>query len=240
MAIRPSILNSCHWVQFKTESKYGIHSINYHFNGLHFNIILMVIFSVHICCTTARVINITTWFRRFINQSEHQMIMQRYTGAHEWWLAVKILDTFVGDLSGKQNYKKMFFLLNQNVGIIIFFNQTICFLSLSELQAKILVLPLSHSALNNWPFTLEHISGLADPLAVRIALSALDAVQLVGMPESDCIIAQAAVYLARAPKSREVMEKLLFIRYFTLITDLFERWSMWIWLKNQKIRLKTI
>ncbi|XP_031630272.1 ATPase WRNIP1-like [Contarinia nasturtii] len=46
--------------------------------------------------------------------------------------------------------------------------------------------------------------GLADPQAVGIALSALDAVQLVGMPESDCIIAQAAVYLARAPKSREM------------------------------------
>lgn len=51
---------------------------------------------------------------------------------------------------------------------------------------------------------LQTISGLADPQAVGIALSALDAVQLVGMPESDCIIAQAAVYLARAPKSREV------------------------------------
>lgn len=47
--------------------------------------------------------------------------------------------------------------------------------------------------------------GLADPQAVAIALSALDAVQLVGMPESDCIIAQCAVYLARAPKSREVI-----------------------------------
>ena len=46
--------------------------------------------------------------------------------------------------------------------------------------------------------------GLADPNAVTVALSALDAVQLVGMPESDCIIAQCAVYLARAPKSQEV------------------------------------
>lgn len=48
--------------------------------------------------------------------------------------------------------------------------------------------------------------GLADPQAVGIALSALEAVQLVGMPESDVIIAQAAVYLARAPKSREVFQ----------------------------------
>lgn len=50
--------------------------------------------------------------------------------------------------------------------------------------------------------------GLADPNAVGIALSALEAVQLVGMPESDCIIAQTAVYLARAPKSREVYDAL--------------------------------
>lgn len=45
--------------------------------------------------------------------------------------------------------------------------------------------------------------GLADPNAVQVALSALQAVQLVGMPESDCIITQCAVYLARAKKSRE-------------------------------------
>lgn len=38
-----------------------------------------------------------------------------------------------------------------------------------------------------------------------VALSALDAVKLIGMPEADCIIAQTAVYLARAPKSREVI-----------------------------------
>lgn len=50
--------------------------------------------------------------------------------------------------------------------------------------------------------------GLADPNAVNVALGALQAVQLVGMPEADCIIAQAAVYLARAPKSREVHDAL--------------------------------
>lgn len=48
--------------------------------------------------------------------------------------------------------------------------------------------------------------GLADPNAVQVALSALQAVQLVGMPESDCIITQCAVYLARAPKSRETYQ----------------------------------
>lgn len=40
-----------------------------------------------------------------------------------------------------------------------------------------------------------------------MAIAALDSVQLVGMPESDVIIAQTAVYLARAPKSREVHQK---------------------------------
>lgn len=45
--------------------------------------------------------------------------------------------------------------------------------------------------------------GLADPQAVSIALSALNAVQLLGMPEADCVIAQCAVYLARAPKNPE-------------------------------------
>jgi len=50
--------------------------------------------------------------------------------------------------------------------------------------------------------------GLADPHAVSIALSALNAVQLVGMPESDVIIAQAAVYMARATKSRAMQNAL--------------------------------
>lgn len=45
--------------------------------------------------------------------------------------------------------------------------------------------------------------GLADPQAVSIALTSLNAVQLVGMPEADVIIAQCAIYLARAPKSTE-------------------------------------
>lgn len=65
------------------------------------------------------------------------------------------------------------------------------------------------------------ILGLADPNAVSIALSALDAVQLVGMPESDVIIAQAAVYLARAPKSREVsFEFIKTIEFFPFFNEL--------------------
>lgn len=46
--------------------------------------------------------------------------------------------------------------------------------------------------------------GLADSNALTVATSTLAAVQAVGMPEADCIIAHCAVYLARAPKSREV------------------------------------
>lgn len=45
--------------------------------------------------------------------------------------------------------------------------------------------------------------GLADPNALILATSTLAAVQHLGMPESDCIIAQLVVYLARAPKSTE-------------------------------------
>lgn len=51
--------------------------------------------------------------------------------------------------------------------------------------------------------------GLADPHAVTVAMSALNAVQFVGMPESDCIIAQCAIYLARAPKSTEAYVALM-------------------------------
>ncbi|XP_055625062.1 ATPase WRNIP1-like [Toxorhynchites rutilus septentrionalis] len=46
--------------------------------------------------------------------------------------------------------------------------------------------------------------GVADTNALTVATSTLAAVQAVGMPEADCIIAHCAVYLARAPKSREV------------------------------------
>ena len=43
--------------------------------------------------------------------------------------------------------------------------------------------------------------GNADPLALVIATSALQAVELVGMPEGRIPLAQAAVYIASAPKS---------------------------------------
>ena len=43
--------------------------------------------------------------------------------------------------------------------------------------------------------------GLADPLALTLALAAKDAVHFVGRPEADLALAQAAVYAALAPKS---------------------------------------
>ncbi len=43
--------------------------------------------------------------------------------------------------------------------------------------------------------------GLADPRAVELAIAAVDAFRLVGEPEGDLFLAQAAVYLAVAPKS---------------------------------------
>jgi putative ATPase len=43
--------------------------------------------------------------------------------------------------------------------------------------------------------------GIADPRALTLAVSALNAVEFVGMPEARIILAQAAVYVACAPKS---------------------------------------
>lgn len=46
--------------------------------------------------------------------------------------------------------------------------------------------------------------GLADPHALTIAVSAMQAAQLVGWPEARIILAQACTYLALAPKSNSV------------------------------------
>ena len=43
--------------------------------------------------------------------------------------------------------------------------------------------------------------GLADPTALRLAVTTYRAVEVVGLPECDVALAQAAVYLACAPKS---------------------------------------
>lgn len=43
--------------------------------------------------------------------------------------------------------------------------------------------------------------GMADPLALQVALAAMEAFHFIGHPEGDLALAQAAVYLATAPKS---------------------------------------
>ncbi|WP_319404821.1 replication-associated recombination protein A [uncultured Desulfosarcina sp.] len=46
--------------------------------------------------------------------------------------------------------------------------------------------------------------GNADPFALRLALGAMDSFRFLGHPEGDLALAQAAVYLATAPKSNSV------------------------------------
>ena len=48
--------------------------------------------------------------------------------------------------------------------------------------------------------------GLADPMALLQASAALGAVEKIGMPESRIILAQAALYIAMAPKSNSVLK----------------------------------
>ncbi|MCS7175850.1 replication-associated recombination protein A [Pseudothermotoga sp.] len=50
--------------------------------------------------------------------------------------------------------------------------------------------------------------GLADPFALMMAVSAAQAVEYVGMPECALNLAEAAIYLASAPKSNSVYEAL--------------------------------
>jgi putative ATPase len=52
-------------------------------------------------------------------------------------------------------------------------------------------------------FAAEDV-GLADPGALRIALAARDAFHFLGSPEGELALAEAAVYLATAPKSNSV------------------------------------
>jgi putative ATPase len=50
--------------------------------------------------------------------------------------------------------------------------------------------------------------GLADPRALQIAVAAAHALEHVGLPEARLNLAQAAIYLARAPKSNSVIRAL--------------------------------
>jgi putative ATPase len=54
-------------------------------------------------------------------------------------------------------------------------------------------------------FATEDV-GLADPDALRLAVAARDAYQFLGSPEGELALAEAAVYLATAPKSNRVYE----------------------------------
>ncbi len=47
--------------------------------------------------------------------------------------------------------------------------------------------------------------GMADPQALNVAVSAAQAVERVGMPEARIILAEAAIYVATAPKSNSVV-----------------------------------
>jgi putative ATPase len=47
--------------------------------------------------------------------------------------------------------------------------------------------------------------GNADPQALTVAVAAKDAVHFIGMPEGNTALAQAAIYLATAPKSNAVL-----------------------------------
>jgi putative ATPase len=53
-------------------------------------------------------------------------------------------------------------------------------------------------------FASEDI-GIADPQALAVAVAAKDAVHFIGMPEGNTALAQAAIYLATAPKSNAVL-----------------------------------
>ncbi|TPX35571.1 hypothetical protein SmJEL517_g02088 [Synchytrium microbalum] len=61
-------------------------------------------------------------------------------------------------------------------------------------------------------FASEDI-GVADSSCLQVAMAALQAAQVIGMPESDCILAHAVVHLARAPKSIEVYKALKLVKH---------------------------
>ncbi len=48
--------------------------------------------------------------------------------------------------------------------------------------------------------------GMADPQALQVAVAAKDAIHFLGLPEGDLALAEAAIYLATAPKSNSLYE----------------------------------
>jgi putative ATPase len=61
--------------------------------------------------------------------------------------------------------------------------------------------------------------GLADPRALLVAVAAAQAVEHVGLPEAQLNLAEAALYLARAPKSNSVIAALERARTDALSSD---------------------
>jgi putative ATPase len=61
--------------------------------------------------------------------------------------------------------------------------------------------------------------GLADPRALLVAVAAAQAVEHVGLPEAQLNLAEAAIYLARAPKSNSVIAALGRAREDALSSD---------------------
>ena len=48
--------------------------------------------------------------------------------------------------------------------------------------------------------------GNADPVALQVAVAAAQAVERIGMPESQIILSQAVTYVATAPKSNAAVK----------------------------------
>ena len=69
-------------------------------------------------------------------------------------------------------------------------------------------------------FASEDI-GLADPQALKVTLSSMEAYHFIGLPEGELALAQAAVYLATAPKSNA-----LYLAYEKARTDVREKGAL--------------
>jgi putative ATPase len=69
-------------------------------------------------------------------------------------------------------------------------------------------------------FASEDI-GLADPQALKIALASMEAFHFIGLPEGELALAEAAVYLATAPKSNA-----LYLAYEKARTDVREKGAL--------------
>ena len=68
-------------------------------------------------------------------------------------------------------------------------------------------------------FASEDI-GNADPRALGVAIDAMEAFKFIGRPEGDLALAQAAVYLATAPKSNS-----LYTAYQAVVADIADTGS---------------